>query len=218
MNEVKLVSHGDESEIVYIARVSSSQDNTDPGLLGYLIKHNHWSPFEMVNATLEFNTTRDIGRQILRHRSFSFQEFSQRYAAVNTAIFEHREFRLKGTTNRQGSTANTTHEFDKRVAEINRTVAKLYEDMVADGVALECARAILPEGLTPTRMYMQGTLRSWIHYLRERMKWDDKNDRPFAQLEHYRLACQAHSLIAEAFPVVFEALLQLNYVDAPREA
>lgn len=210
----KIVHHGDESHILYIARVSSNQENTDPGLLRFLIRQNHWSPFEMIGACVEIETTRDIGRQILRHRSFSFQEFSQRYAAV-PELADEREMRLKGSSNRQGSLDERSIYWEDRALAFSRDAGRLYDAMIQDGVAPECARAVLPEGLTPTRMYMNGTLRSWIHYLRERCKLDcsDKPCRPFAQREHYRLAREIEALLRAAFPITFAALDLISYID-----
>jgi thymidylate synthase (FAD) len=208
-----IIHHGDELHILYIARVSSNQDNTDPGLISYLIRQNHWSPFEMIGACVEIETTRDIGRQILRHRSFSFQEFSQRYAAVPELVGE-REMRLKGSSNRQGSLEARAILWEDRALRLGREAGKLYDAMIADGVAPECARAVLPEGLTPTRMYMNGTLRSWIHYLRERCKID-ANGFPFAQREHYHLAREIEGQLRTAFPVVFAALDNMRYIDKP---
>jgi thymidylate synthase (FAD) len=218
----KIVHAGDESHILYIARVSSNQENTDPKLLQYLIRQNHWSPFEMVGACVEINTTRDIGRQILRHRSFSFQEFSQRYAAVG-AVLETREIRFKGDTNRQGSKIpegfeqeDIAESFRQEIVNLAKETSALYQQMIDYGVAPECARAVLPEGLTPTRLYMNGTLRSWIHYLRERCKLQQPvgyTVRPYAQLEHYRLAREIEAQLREAFPVTFAAVDLIGYID-----
>ena len=167
----KIIHATPESHLLYIARVSSNQENTDPGLITYLIKQNHWSPFEMIGACVEIETTRDIGRQVLRHRSFSFQEFSGRYAEY-ADLRSDRDLRFKGSTNRQGSIPAETDEqrtaaeyFGTQLMEHTRSSAALYRNMLEAGIAPECARAVLPEGLTPTRMYMNGTLRSWIHYL-----------------------------------------------------
>lgn len=209
----RLIHTGEEYLLVYIARVSSNQENTDPKLLSWLIRQNHWSPFEMIGACVEIVTTRDIGRQILRHRSFSFQEFSQRYATVPDLVGE-REMRLKGSSNRQGSLEERNLDFERRAMEIGCAVGDLYAEMTQAGVAPECARAILPEGLTPTKLYMNGTLRSWIHYLRERCKLDP-DGRPYAQREHYRLAREIEILLRAAFPITFEALADLSYIDQP---
>lgn len=209
----KIIHHGDESHILYIARVSSNQENDDPGLLKFLIRQNHWSPFEMIGACVEINTTRDIGRQILRHRSFAFQEFSQRYAAVPELI-EQREMRKKGSSNRQGSLNERDAFYENQARKHARTAAELYNAMIEAGVAPECARAVLPEGMTPTRMYMNGTLRSWIHYLRERCKIDEHGN-PYAQREHYRLAREIETQLRAAFPITFAALDLIQYIDQP---
>lgn len=216
MNEaVKIIHHGDEAHVVYIARVSSNQDNTDPGLLNYLIRQNHWSPFEMIGACIEINTTRDIGRQILRHRSFSFQEFSQRYAVVDGKEHEsiHRDMRMKGSSNRQGSLLQRDNTAEELVQKLGCDVREFYEELVHNGVAPECARAILPEGLTPTKMYMHGTLRSWIHYLKERTKCDGVGN-PYAQREHYHIAKDIEALLRDVFPVTFKALDTLLYLES----
>lgn len=196
-----------EKLLAYIARVSNpkNQDNPDfAGLIQYCIKHQHWSPFEMVSAVIEINTTRDIGRQILRHRSFSFQEFSQRYAEVcNSNEVSFREARLQDTTNRQNSLA--TDDEGLKVwwaAAQSRGVgfaASLYKEALEKGIAKEQARALLPEGLTPTRMYMSGTLRSWIHYINLRTG-------PETQKEHREVAQACEDVLKPAFPTVWEAL------------
>lgn len=188
--------------VAYIARVSNpqNQDNeaTAPKLIKYLLDHKHWSPFEMVSACIEINTTRDIGRQILRHRSFSFQEFSQRYAEVKMVEIE-REARVKGSTNRQGSLDETHAGGEGWMRRHAINSFELYDRLLASGVAPECARAVLPEGLTPTRMYMHGTLRSWIHYLQERTS-------DLVQKEHRLIALEIAELLRPAFPSVFEVL------------
>lgn len=158
--------------IAYCARVSnpSNQNNTltSRKLLEYLIKNHHWSPFEMVSVAMEINTTRDIGRQILRHRSFSFQEFSQRYADPTQLGFVSREARLQDNKNRQNSIEVDNKELEERWEDIQREVRKTartaYQWAIENGVAKEQARAVLPEGLTMSRLYMSGTLRSWLHY------------------------------------------------------
>lgn len=207
--------------IAYIARVSSSnQDNPDtaPKLIRYLIEHGHWSPFEMVSVCFEIATTRDIGRQILRHRSFSFQEFSQRYAEVG-CINRHRELRFKGTTNRQGSVmpsdakqTRTAQAYAEGVANVSEFCEKLYNDMIRDGIAPECARAILPEGMTPTKLYMHGTLRSWIHFCKERLKRNVHGVR-LAQKECADVALAVYAALVELHPHVFTAIDDLNYLD-----
>lgn len=215
----RIVHHGDEEHILYIARVSSNQDNADPGLIGYLIRNGHWSPFEMVGACLEIDTTRDIGRQILRHRSFSFQEFSGRYATYDD-LDTDREGRFKGSTNRQGSVVPDRHNSEEAnrvsiwkygIDAVAQRCIGVYKQLLDLDFAPECARAVLPEGLVPTRMYMNGTLRSWIHYIRERLKDDVKTGAPLAQAEHRKIAGQALTALASAFPVTFEALDDIGY-------
>lgn len=159
--------------VAYMARVSAPQNqdrhDTAPKLIGYLIKHRHWSPFEMASMCLEIETTRDIGRQILRHRSFSFQEFSQRYASVDALpVALNREARLQDTKNRQNSVPceDDTLIRDWEIAQYNvRDEAdKAYKWAIENGIAKEVARAVLPEGLTMSRMYCAGTIRSWLHF------------------------------------------------------
>ena len=196
-----------EELIASMARVSNpkNQDNKEfSGLLRYMIRHQHWSPFEMANAVFEINTTRDIARQILRHRSFSFQEFSQRYAEV-TELEEVplREARLQDTTNRQNSiTSGNTVINDwwaKTQAELLRKTQEAYELALENGIAKEQARAILPEGLTPSRMYMNGTIRSWIHYTQLRT---DKA----TQKEHRQIAEQINNVLQKELPTIWRAL------------
>jgi thymidylate synthase (FAD) len=208
---IKLIHHDDEQHILYIARVSSNQENTNPKLISYLIRQNHWSPFEMVGACVEINTTRDIGRQILRHRSFSFQEFSQRYAEIKAENFPMREMRIKGSTNRQGSLGERSEDAEIIATRIAVAAYKEYSELIKMGVAPECARAVLPEGFTPTRLYMNGTLRSWIHYLRERTKLDPQGN-PYAQREHYTLAKAIADELGKVYPVVFAALYEMEYL------
>lgn len=161
-----------EDLVAYAARVSnpSNQHNFDtaPKLLKYLAKHKHWSPFEMVSVVMEINTTRDIARQILRHRSFSFQEFSQRYARGDELGFDLKEARLQDSKNRQNSIETDDRELHDIWQELQQEVAanskRVYEWAISNGIAKEQARAVLPEGLTMSRLYMSGTLRSWIHY------------------------------------------------------
>jgi len=195
--------------IAYAARVSnpSNQLNTETStkLLNYLAKHKHWSPFEMVSACLEIETTRDIARQILRHRSFSFQEFSQRYADPTTDLdFELREARLQDEKNRQNSVAldienNEEHArlmitWDEMQQEVIDTAINAYQWAIANGIAKEQARAVLPEGNTVSRMYMNGTLRSWIHYIELRAANG-------TQLEHMEIARAVAKVITEIFPL-----------------
>ena len=160
--------------IAFSARVSnpSNQMNKDTNqkLLNYLIKHKHWSPFEMVSACIEINTTRDIARQILRHRSFSFQEFSQRYAnPVEELEFVTREARMQDTKNRQNSIEvddrSLQIEWEREQGRVIWMCKKVYEAAIKKGIAKEVARAVLPEGLTKSRLYMNGTIRSWIHFI-----------------------------------------------------
>jgi len=173
--------------IAFCARVSnpSNQFNTETSekLIRYLVKHKHWSPLEMVSACLEIETTRDIARQILRHRSFSFQEFSQRYADPTKDLdFVIREARLQDTKNRQNSI---------------ETVKQTYAEAIEKGIAKEQARAVLPEGLTVSRLYMNGTLRSWIHFIELR----SANG---TQKEHQEVAKMCATVIAQAFPMASE--------------
>ena len=192
--------------IAYCARVSnpSNQHNTDTSdkLIKYLVKHKHWSPFEMANATLEIETTRDIARQILRHRSFTFQEFSQRYAdPVKDLSFEYREARLQDTKNRQNSIETDDRELKKEWLRIQQDVIRqskfAYSWAVNNGIAKEVARAVLPEGLTASRMYVNGTIRSWIHYI------DIRSDMS-TQKEHREIAVACARAIADIFPMVTE--------------
>jgi thymidylate synthase (FAD) len=187
--------------IAYCARVSnpSNQGNTETAgkLVTYLIRNKHWSPFEMVSLTMEINTTRDIARQILRHRSFSFQEFSTRYAAVDTEKAEIREARLQDTKNRQNS-IEIEDEMLQREWELHQSMAwnasrSAYEWALEHGIAKEQARAVLPEGMTPSRLYMAGTLRSWIHYVELRA---DKG----TQKEHRLIAEACKQQIITYFP------------------
>ena len=191
--------------IAYMARVSNpnNQNNTETSakLIKYLIDHKHWSPFEMVNMCVEINTTRAISAQILRHRSFSFQEFSQRYAKVesNPIIPAIRKQDLK---NRQNSTNDMSdyaiQEFQLKSKYVFDQAMLLYDEMIGAGVAKECAREVLPLA-SPTRMYMNGTLRSWIHYC-------DLRCGNGTQYEHRIIADQCRELIKECFPMVFAAL------------
>ena len=194
--------------IAYVARVSnpSNQNNTltAPKLLRYLAKHKHWSPFEMVHVVMEINTTRDIGRQILRHRSFTFQEFSQRYADPTKDMgFVTREARLQDTANRQNSIETsdegTKLEWYKMQVHIAQVAGDFYNNAIAAGIAKEQARALLPEGLILSRMYMAGSLRSWIHYCQLRMTEG-------TQKEHREIARDAWYQITEQFPSLKDAL------------
>jgi thymidylate synthase (FAD) len=192
--------------VAFCARVSnpSNQFNTDTSekLIKYLIKHQHWSPLEMVSACLEIETTRDIARQILRHRSFSFQEFSQRYADPTKDLsFVLREARLQDTKNRQNSVENTKSSigtwWEERQNRVIREAEEAYAWAIENGIAKEQARAVLPEGLTVSRLYMNGTLRSWIHFIELR----SANG---TQKEHQEVARQCAKVIAEVFPLAKE--------------
>ena len=222
--KVKLVSYSQATEefanngiddaqelIAYCARVSNpaNQFNTETSekLIGYLIKHQHWSPLEMVSACLEITTTRDIARQILRHRSFSFQEFSQRYADPTAELdeaFVLREARFQDTKNRQNSIAfdpgNEEQkllaiEWERAQKRVLFSVKQEYSWAIKNGIAKEQARAVLPEGLTVSRLYMNGTLRSWIHFIELR----SANG---TQLEHQLVARECGSVIAAVFPML----------------
>jgi len=192
--------------IAYAARVSnpSNQNNqaTAEKLIRYLAKHKHWSPFEMVNVCLEIETTRDIARQILRHRSFSFQEFSQRYADPTKELeFVTREARLQDVKNRQNSIdvddEELKREWDRHQRRLLFFVEKVYKWAAKNGIAKEQARAVLPEGLTMSRMYMNGTLRSWLHYIEVRSD-------PSTQKEHREIALSCALEIAKVFPMTKE--------------
>ena len=188
--------------VAYFARVSnpSNQNNhaTSNKLVKYLIDQKHFSPFEMVSVCLEIHTTRDIARQILRHRSFSFQEFSQRYAIADLG-FELRETRLQDTKNRQNSIDTTDIELNKewqqRQSEVADRSNKAYNWALDHGIAKEQARAVLPEGITKTRMYVNGTLRSWIHYIEVRTD-------PSSQKEHREIALACADAIRPIFSLI----------------
>jgi thymidylate synthase (FAD) len=194
-----------EELVAYAARVSNptNQNNneTAPRLLKYLIKHAHWSPLEMVHITMEITTTRDISRQIIRHRSFSFQEFSQRYAV--SEHFTEREARLQDEKNRQNSIEtddkHIQHEWMHTQARVRNFAKKEYQQALKMGIAKEQARSLLPEGLTETTLYMAGSLRSWIHYCDLRMANG-------TQKEHMEVAKQCWDIIGQHFPSVVEAL------------
>lgn len=197
---------GAEEFIAYAARVSNpaNQNNqaTADKLIRYLIRNKHWSPFEMVHMVVEINTTRDIGRQILRHRSFSFQEFSQRYAEASTE-FHFREARLQDKKNRQNSIRTSDEKLARNWLRAQRAVGwlsnRVYEWGLKAGIAKEQARAVLPEGMTPTRMYMSGTLRSFIHYCELRCGNG-------TQLEHKEVADAIMDIIRDEFPNVANAI------------
>jgi thymidylate synthase (FAD) len=200
--------------IAYTARVSNpaNQNNneTAPRLLKYLIKHQHWSPFEMVHMTLEIKTTRDISRQILRHRSFSFQEFSQRYAESES--FDIREARLQDVKNRQNSVEidvtnpdlrETAEMWRMKQHEVLKVSKDVYKWALDNGIAKEQARAVLPEGNTQTTLYMAGSLRSWIHFCKLRMGIE-------TQKEHRIVAQQCWEHIKTHFPDIAEAVNEIN--------
>ena len=207
MKQVQLIHSTPDGDnlISYMARVSNpaNQSNTETSgkLISYLIKHKHWSPFEMVNMCVEIHTTRSIAQQILRHRSFSFQEFSQRYAQVvdNPVI---PDLRRQDTKNRQNSIddldAYTKQDLQLKAQYVFDQAMMLYDEMIGVGVAKECARDVLPLS-TPTKMYMNGSLRSWIHYC-------DLRCGNGTQLEHKIIADQCKELIIQQFPLVSEAL------------
>jgi thymidylate synthase (FAD) len=201
-----------ESFIAYVARVSNpaNQNNveTSERLLKYLVKNKHWSPFEMVHLVMEINTTRDIARQILRHRSFSFQEFSQRYAEVQN-FAPNRETRRQDQKNRQNSIERDNgdedfelnHMWNEWQNQIKADANEAYDWAIKNGIAKEVARSVLPEGLTMSRMYMSGSLRSWIHYCELRMANG-------TQKEHRIIAEQCWNVIVEQFPSLKTVLEQ----------
>ncbi len=209
MSRVKLISVTPDAEkhISYVARVSNpkNQDNEKfAGLLGYCIKHGHWSVFEQAFMTVEINTTRGLAAQILRHRSFTYQEFSQRYAY--SSLLEDTipipELRRQDEKNRQNSTddldAKLIHDYRKGIEKHFEEAMWLYKDMLANGVAKECARFVLPLA-TPTRLYMTGSIRSWIHYIELRSGHG-------TQKEHMDLVEEVKGIFKEQFPTVSEAL------------
>lgn len=192
--------------IAYCARVSNpaNQDNaeTSERLLRYLIREKHWSPFEMVSACLEVTTTRDIARQLLRHRSFSFQEFSQRYADPTKDLSTHlRKARLQDTKNRQNSIdtddSDLQFEWYKQQAEVVNAANKAYGWAIENGIAKEQARAVLPEGIMESRLYVNGTIRSWIHYVGLRSGHG-------TQKEHIQLAVECAKALEPIFPMIME--------------
>ena len=212
---VKLVSYTKDVEnrnlleqIAYVARVSNpaNQNNNDNAekLVRYLINHQHWSPLEMVNVCLEIETTRDIARQILRHRSFSFQEFSQRYAVADLG-FEYKEARLQDVKNRQNSIKNDDEQLNEVWLKFQKDVileaTKTYQWAINNGIAKEQARAVLPEGVTVSRLYMNGTLRSWVHYIQLR----SANG---TQKEHQDIALACAEEIEPIFPMIKEFITQ----------
>ncbi len=220
---VEDVDLGPEGLIVYIARVSNPANQmnaeTSDKLIAYLVKNKHWSPFEMVDMTVEIVTSRGIAQQILRHRSFSFQEFSQRYAEVTE--MEPIQLRKQGVTNRQSSeevfnpdlipgAGNENGVSASRLINAHlRDCESLYQDLLKAGVAKECARFVLPI-TTQTKIYMKGSIRSWIHYLQ--IRCDEHT-----QLEHRQIAILIRDIVKENFPTISEALaLQSNTQPTPK--
>ena len=193
-----------EDLIAYMARISNpeNQDNPDyERLLRYLIRHQHWSPFEMVNVCMEINCTRDIARQILRHRSFTFQEFSQRYAESSNFMLS--DARLQDLKNRQASLETDRDDLKARwysdQSEVLETALRAYKGALQAGIAKEVARKVLPEGLTMSRMYVNGTLRSWIHYVQLRCG-------PETQKEHREVALKCRTILEDLCPTVMSSL------------
>jgi thymidylate synthase (FAD) len=218
--DVRLISYSQPVEdvdletaqdlVAFCARVSnpSNQNNTETSdkLIRYLVEHAHWSPLEMVSMCLEITTTRDIARQILRHRSFSFQEFSQRYADPTKDLdFVTREARLQDQKNRQNSIETSDETLQKAWEHMQENVLreakKAYKWAIEQGIAKEQARAVLPEGLTVSRMYMNGTLRSWVHYIQLR----SANG---TQKEHREIAMKCAEVLAKVFPMATEFVEQ----------
>ena len=209
---VKLVwaTPGADQLIGYCARVSNpaNQDNENvAGLLSYCARNHHWSVFEMASAVIEINTTRDIGRQILRHRSFSFQEFSGRYASYDALeAAPLRECRLQDVKNRQNSLETDDLMLAKwwkgAQSEVQALSTMWYQAALESGIAKEQARALLPEGLTPSRMYMSGTLRSWVTYLQTRLD-------PSTQREHQQIAQQVLEVLRAVAPVTMDAFFKV---------
>ena len=196
--------------IAFCARVSnpSNQNNTETNekLIRYLIKNKHWSPFEMVSACLEITTTRDIARQILRHRSFSFQEFSQRYADPTKDLnFVTREARLQDSKNRQNSIETDdialNSNWETQQSYVMDSALKTYRWAIERGIAKEQARAVLPEGLIESKLYMSGTIRSWLHYIQLRSG-------PETQKEHRQIALECANALESIFPMVTEFVNQ----------
>jgi thymidylate synthase (FAD) len=213
--QVKLINHSQSVEgqslqdlVAFCARVSnpSNKHNTETNerLIRYLMKNEHWSPLEIVSICLEIETTRDIARQILRHRSFSFQEFSQRYAVADLG-FKFREARLQDTKNRQNSLETDDYKLQETWEEIQEGVIQsseaAYDWAIQNGIAKEQARAVLPEGMTVSRLYMNGTLRSWVHYIQLR----SGNG---TQKEHRKIALACADAIEPIFPMIKEFVAQ----------
>lgn len=203
--ELEGVQTGEEL-VAYCARVSNpgnqANHETAPRLLNYLTRNHHWSPFEMAHAVIEITTTRDIARQILRHRSFSFQEFSQRYSEVDAEPIL-RETRLQDTKNRQNSIETFDIELNAKWQQLQANVAKLtqqsYQWAIDAGIAKEVARSVLPEGMTPSRLYMAGSVRSWIHYIQLRAGNG-------TQKEHREIAVMCRLALLHVMPSLEEIL------------
>ena len=206
--KVKLISVTPEAEktMGYIARVSNPNNQTNPvvdGLLGYCIKHGHWSVFEQAHMTLEIETTRGLAAQILRHRSFTFQEFSQRYANANLLDnIEVPELRSQDSKNRQNSIDDIPQDkketLQKKISDHFSAAMSLYDELIKEGVAKECARFVLPLS-TPTRIYMTGSVRSWIHYI-------DLRSAHGTQKEHMDLVQEVRGIFKQQFPICSKAL------------
>lgn len=218
--EVRLISYSQPVEnvdlitaqdlVAFCARVSnpSNQNNleTSERLIRYLVEHSHWSPLEMVSMCLEITTTRDIARQILRHRSFSFQEFSQRYADPTKELdFVTREARIQDKKNRQNSIVtddkNLNEAWEYMQQNVLHEAKKAYKWAIDNGIAKEQARAVLPEGLTVSKMYMSGTLRSWVHYIQIR----SGNE---TQKEHREIAMKCAEVLSKVFPMATDFVEQ----------
>ncbi len=205
--EVVWVTPDAEKHLAYIARASNPENQNNPkfkNLFSYMADHKHWSPFEMVNLCIEINTTRDIARQILRHRSFSFQEFSQRYQTVDKlGDMVYRECRLQDEKNRQNSLPCEDKNLEQDWRDLQDIIwgraEEAYQEALDAGIAKEVARALLPEGLTPSRMYVNGTLRSWIHYVEVRCDGS-------TQKEHREIANAVKGKLVELFPTVASAM------------
>ena len=208
MQNVKLISVTPDAEktIGYIARVSNPKNQENPnvsGLLGYCIKHQHWSVFEQAHMTLEIETSRGLAAQILRHRSFTFQEFSQRYANTNfLGQIPIPDLRRQDEKNRQNSIDDVPQKqvefLQKEIAAYFAEGLDLYNELIREGIAKECARFVLPLA-TPTRLYMTGTIRSWIHYI-------DLRSGHGTQKEHMEIAEKCRDIFKEQFPIISEAL------------
>ena len=203
--------------LAHIARVSNpgNQMNTStaPKLLKYLVKNKHWSPFEMAHMVLGIDTTRDIARQMLRHRSFAFQEFSQRYADASELGFETREARMQDPKNRQASLTTTDQEIHKiweaMQCDALRTAKRAYTWAITNGIAKEQARAVLPEGMTHSRLYMAGSIRSWIHFCEVRCDMA-------TQKEHREVADQCKAILMTELPALAEILGYEDRTDQPQ--